>query len=125
MAMSFAFSENLLKKVIHTKTPKEGVNGLEDLGHLLLDLCELADVCLVLDLKFLAVVIVDLLNVLLSLVQGFMQFTEEVSEVVDLLLSEDFHLLYLLLAFSRYHFILFASRLHRELEGLQVLLHLE
>jgi hypothetical protein len=125
MAMSFAFSENLLKKVIHTKTPKEGVNGLEDLGHLLLDLCELADVCLVLDLKFLAVVIVDLLNVLLSLVQGFMQFTEEVSEVVDLLLSEDFHLLYLLLAFSRYHFILFASRLHSELEGLQVLLHLE
>lgn len=43
-----------------------------------------------------------------------MQLAEEVSEVVDLLLSEDLHLLYLLLAFSRYHLILFASRLHSE-----------
>ena len=68
IAMSFAFSENLLMKVMNTEAPKEGVDGLEDLGHLLLDLCKLADVCLVLDLEFLAVVIVDLLNVLLSLV---------------------------------------------------------
>jgi hypothetical protein len=125
MAMSFAFSIKLLMKIMHTKTPKEGVDGLKDLGHLLLDLRELADVCLVLDLEFLAVIIVDLLDILLSLVQGFMQLTEEVSEVSDLLLSEDFNLLNLLLAFTLYHFILVASRLHSELEGLQVLLNLE
>ena len=59
-------------KVMHTETPKEGVDSLEDLGHLLLYLRELADICLVLDLEFLAVIVVDLLDVLLSLVQGFM-----------------------------------------------------
>lgn len=92
-----------------TETPKEGVNGLEDLGHLLLYLREFADICLVLDLEFLAVIVVDLLDVLLSLVQGFMQLTEKVSEVSDFLLSEDLNLLNLLLAFTLYHFIFVAS----------------
>jgi hypothetical protein len=55
-------------KVNHTETPKEGVDGLKNLRHLLLDLRELADICLVLDLEFFAVIIVDLLDVLLSLV---------------------------------------------------------
>jgi hypothetical protein len=112
-------------KVNHTETPKEGVDGLKNLRHLLLDFRELADICLVLDLEFLAVIIVDLLDVLLSLVQGLMQLAEEVSEVSDLLLSKDFNLLNLLLAFTLYHFILVASRLHGELEGLQVLFDLE
>jgi hypothetical protein len=110
---------------MHTKTPKEGVDGLKDLGHLLLYLCELADVCLVLNLEFFAVIIIDLLDVLLSLVQGFMQLTEEVSEISDLLLSEDFNLLNLLLTFTLYHFIFVASRLHSELEGLKVLFNFE
>ena len=54
-----------------------------------------------------------------------MQLNEEVSEVSDFLLSEDFNLLYLLLAFTLYHLVLVASRLHSELEGLQVLFYLE
>jgi len=54
-----------------------------------------------------------------------MQLAEKVSEVSDLLLSKDFNLLNLLLAFTLYHFILVASRLHGELKSLQVLFNLE
>jgi hypothetical protein len=98
---------------------------LQYLVELVLNLDELADVSLVLNLELLAVIFIRLSDGSLPLIQRFVQFLKEVTEIDYLLLSERLHLCDLLPRLLLNHVILHVPALNGQFERPQLLLHLE
>ena len=99
------------------------INLAEYFRELLLNLGKFLNISQILSFELSAVVVIHLLNLLLSDIQTFVEFTEEMLQIEHFLFFEQLDLCYLLFGLLLNHFVLRIFALNGETDGFEFLFH--